>query len=208
VVSRDEGELWHMRLGHIHHGALKIMQQISTRLPMGTLAQLDQCKGCTMGKYVKSTFHEKENHASVILERIHTDVCGPFSVSSTTKHKYYVIFVDEFSCKCWIFFMQKKDQTFSKFCEFKALVEKELGKKVKALRSDNGGEYISNEFKYFCCKEGIRRELIVPHNPQQNGVTERKNRMIVGAARVMLHDQGLPMCNHTHIGCANEECTA
>ena len=95
---------------------------------MGTLAQLDQCKGCTMGKYVNSTFHEKENCASVILERVHIDVCGPFLVAS--KHRYYVIFVDEISCKCWIFFMQKKDQTFSKFCEFKALVEKESGNQV------------------------------------------------------------------------------
>jgi hypothetical protein len=58
-VSRDEGELWHRRLGHLHHGALKIMKQISIGIPMGTLAQLDQCKGCTMGKYVKSTFHER-----------------------------------------------------------------------------------------------------------------------------------------------------
>jgi transposase InsO family protein len=188
VVSWDEGELWHRRLGHLHHGALKIMQQIYTRLPRGALAQLDQCKGCTLGKYVKSTFHEKENRASVILERIHTDVCGPFSAASTTKHRYYVIFVYDFSRKCWILFMQKKDQTFSKFHEFKALVEKESGKQVKALRSDNGGEYISNKFKEFCSREGIRRELIVPHNPQQNGVTERKNRMITGATPTMLHD--------------------
>jgi transposase InsO family protein len=72
-------------------------------------------------------------------------------------------------------------------------VEKELGKQVKALRSNNGGEHISNEFKDFCSKEGIRRELIAPHKPQQNGVTERKNRTIVGATRAMLHDQGLPM---------------
>jgi len=84
--------------------------------------------------------------------------------------------------------MQKKSETYSKFCEFKALVEKESGKKVKALRSDNGGEYISDEFKYFCKAEGIHRELIAPHNPQQNGVAERKNRTIVGAARAMLHD--------------------
>ena len=46
VVSWDEGELWHKRLGHLHHGALKILQKISTGLPKGTLAQSDQCKGC------------------------------------------------------------------------------------------------------------------------------------------------------------------
>ena len=105
-----------------------------------------------MSKFMKTTFHEKENHASVILERVHIDVCGPFSVASIEKHRYYVIFVDEFSHKCQIFFMQKKDQTFSKFCEFKALVEKESGKQVKALQSDNGGEYISNKFKDLCSK--------------------------------------------------------
>ena len=108
-----------------------------------------------MGKFVKTTFHEKENRASVILERIHTGVCGPFSVASTTKHTYYVIFVDEYSPRCWILFMQKKSETFSKFYEFKAWVEKESGKQVNALRSDNGGEYISNKFKDFCSKEGI-----------------------------------------------------
>ena len=166
VVSRDDGELWHRRLGHLHHGALKILKKISTGLPKGTLAQPDQCKGCTLGKFVKATFHEKESRATTILERIHTDVCGPFSVASTAKHRYYVIFVDDFSQKCWIFFMQKKSETYSKLCEFKALVEKESGKQVKALRSDYGGEFISSEFKDFCSAEGIRRELIAPHNPQ------------------------------------------
>ena len=61
--------------------------------------------------------------------------------------------------------MHSTDQTFSKFCEFKALVEKESGKQVKALKRKNGGEYISNEFKVFNSKEGIQRELIAPHNP-------------------------------------------
>eukprot|EP00253_Pinus_taeda_P025964 PITA_25964 len=75
--------------------------------------------------------------------------------------------------------MQKKDQTFKKFCEFKYLVEKESGKKIKALRSENDGECVSQEFKEFCAMEGIKRELTAPHNPQQNGVAERKNRTIV-----------------------------
>jgi len=152
-----------------------------------------------LGKFVKATFHEKDSHATTILERIHTNVCGPFSVASTTKHKYYVIFVDDFSRKCWIFFMQKKSETYLKFYEFKALVEKELGKKVKAPRSNNGGEFISGKFKDFCSAKGIQRELIAPHNPEQNGVAEQKNRTIVGAAWVMLHDQAYPFtCGWRH----------
>jgi len=72
------------------------------------------------------------------------------------KQRHYVIFIDDFSHKCWIYFLQKKDQTFSKFFEFKALVEKESGTKIMALRSDNGGEYVSQEFNDFCVVEGIK----------------------------------------------------
>jgi len=81
------------------------------------------------------------------------------------KQRYYVIFINDYSRKCWIYFMQKKDQTFTKFCEFKALVEKELGKKIKALRSNHGGEYDSQKFKDFFAVEGIKQELMGPHNP-------------------------------------------
>ena len=153
-----------------------------------------------MGKFVKTTFNEKENRALVILERVHIEVCGPFSVASTAKHRYYVISFYDYSPRCWILFMQKKNETFSKFCEFKSLVEKESGKQVKALQSNIGGEYISNEFKDYCNKDGIRRELTVPHNSQQNGIAKRNNRTIIGVARAMfereldLHaEEGLPV---------------
>ena len=109
-----------------------------------------------MGKYTKSSFHDRDSRGEAILERAHTDLCGTFSMASTTKQRYYMIFIDDYSRKCWIYLMQKKDQTFTKFCEFKALVEKESGKKIKALRSDNNGEYVSQEFKDFCAVEGIK----------------------------------------------------
>lgn len=85
-------------------------------------------------------------------------------------------------------FYEEKDEVYSKFVEFKALIENETGKKIKSLRSDNGGEYVYNAFKELYAKEGIRRELIAPYNPQQYGIAERKYRSIVGAARAMLHD--------------------
>ena len=100
VQSQDANELWHRRLGHLHHGALKILQHISTSLPKGMLEQVDTCKGCTLGKCTKSSFHDKDNRAKVILERFHSDVCGQFATTSTTKRMYYVIFIDDYSRKC------------------------------------------------------------------------------------------------------------
>ena len=65
--------------------------------------------------------------------------------------------------------------------EFTTLVENQTVKKIKIFRSNNSGEYTSNEFIYFCKKEGIKKEMIVPYNPKQNGEDERKNRSIVEA---------------------------
>ena len=73
------------------------------------------------------------------------------------------------------------------------MVDKEFGKNIKALWSDNGGEYVSNEFNNFCVAERIKQDLMTPHNPQQNGVDGRKNISIIEAVRAMLHDQGLPL---------------
>ena len=79
-----------------------------------------------------------------------------------------------------------------KFQEFKALVENQIGRRIHALRLDNGGEYTSKDFNEYCIEEGIQRQLTVPYIPDQNGVAERKNQSIIGTTRAMLHDQSLP----------------
>ena len=67
VKSQDIGELWHRQLGHLHHGALKIMQQISTGHPKGKLEQVETCKGCTLGMYTKSSVHDQGSRVETIL---------------------------------------------------------------------------------------------------------------------------------------------
>src|SRR5437879_5744565 len=94
--------------------------------------------------------------------------------------------------KTWIYFLKTKDGVFDWFKDFKALVENSTGKKIKKLRSDNGGEYIDKDFTNFCAKEGIKREWTTPYNLEQNGVVERKNQTIIEAARAMLYDQDMP----------------
>ena len=58
------------------------------------------------------------------------------------------------------------------------MVENEIGKMLKCLRSDNGGEYYIKEFDDYCSYHGIRRGKEVPRTPQENGVSERMNRTI------------------------------
>ena len=81
---------------------------------------------------------------------------------------------------------------FDYFLEWKALVEKATKKKIRTLRTDNGGEYTSTQFQEYLKAEGIRHELTVPKTPQQNGVAERLNRTLVETARSMLLDAKLP----------------
>ena len=89
------------------------------------------------------------------------------SSSSLSGYVYYVSFIDDFSRTTWIYFMKNKDEVSSKFKEFKALIENHTAeKKIKTFRSDNGGEFTSNEFKELCKDSGIKRELSIPYNPQ------------------------------------------
>ena len=72
-------------------------------------------------------------------------------------------------------------------------MENQTKKKIRVLRINNGGEYTSNELMEYCSAEGIKKEHTVPHTPQQNGVAERKNMTMVGVAKAMLFDRGLPL---------------
>lgn len=91
-----------------------------------------------------------------------------------------------------MYFLKKKDETFSKFVEFKAFIEKQTGKEIKALRTDDGGKYMSKVFEIFLVKHGIKHETTVPYTPEQNGVAERMNRTLTEKAKCFLFDADLP----------------
>ena len=78
---------------------------------------------------------------------------------SLTGFEYYISFIDDYSRKTWIYFLRSKKSSLvlRVFQGFKALMEKQTGRKIWMLRSDNGGEYTSKEFDAFCRQEGIQR---------------------------------------------------
>ena len=123
---------------------------------------------------------------------VHADVCGPMQTFSLSGSKYFLIFIDDFSRMTWVYFLKEKSEVFDNFKQFKAMVEKQKGCPILTLRIDCGGEFTSTEFNNFCSDNGIQRQFIASYTPQQNRVTEQKNRIIVKAARSMLKNRNLP----------------
>jgi len=105
---------------------------------------------------------------------MHGDICGPIKPNSNSNKRYILCFIDDFTRKTWIYFLNEKSEAFAMFRNFKACVEKEFGEYITSLRTDRCGEFISNEFEEFCKVQGISRQLTTAYTPQQNGVIERK----------------------------------
>lgn len=93
-------------------------------------------------RFSSSTIMEKG-----ILELIHKDLFGPVLVPSLGESLYYVSFINDFSRNMWLYFLKKKSEVFSKFKEFKDIVENQLGNKIKVLRTDNRGAFYGKEFE-------------------------------------------------------------
>ena len=116
---------------------------------------------------------------------MHTNVWGPTKVSYLGGSHYYVTFFYDATRKTWFYCIRPKSDVFDTFKKWKALVENETGKRLKCLRSKNGGEYYNKEFDYYCSYYEIRTEKTILGTPQENGVSERMNKTIMECARSM-----------------------
>ena len=82
--------------------------------------------------------------------------------------------------------MKSKDEALKKFVDWQNLVENQVGRRVKALRSDNGLEFCSSMFDKYCAETGIERHKTSPYSPQQNGIAERMNRTLLEKVKSMI----------------------
>jgi hypothetical protein len=186
-------ELWHRRLGHLNYNALLGLQKMVTGMPVFSFEHDSVCRGYALGKNTKKSYPHSNRKTNGILDLIHSDLCGPMTAPSMNGCLYYIIFIDDCSRKTWNYFLKTKDESFSKFQDFKNLVENQTGRHIRVFRKDNGKEFDSHKYDNLCRAPEIKRELIVPYNPQQNGVVERKNRTICEVTRAMMYDQNLPL---------------
>ncbi|CAL9013344.1 unnamed protein product [Prunus brigantina] len=187
-------QTWHKRLGHLNERSIKLLENQGMVHGLPHLEQMSVvCDGCMQGKQHRDSFPlESTWRASKPLELVHTDICGPMKTESLSGNRYFLLFTDDYTRMSWVYFIRNKSSALECFMKFKAMTELQSGFKIKSLRSDRGGEFLSGEFNRFCEESGIQRQLTVAYYPQQNGVAESKNRTIVEMAKSMLHEKAIP----------------
>ena len=184
--------LWHCRLGHVGE------KRINKLYKEGYLDNYDYesyktCESCLKGKMTKSPFIGTGERASELLGLVHTDVCGPMKIQAKGGYSYFITFTDDMSRYGFLYLMKHKSESFEMFKRFRSEIEKQTGNSIKVLRSDRGGEYLSENFIDYLRENGILSQWTPPGTPQHNGVSERRNRTLLDMVRSMMGFTDLPV---------------
>ncbi|GJR46359.1 retrotransposon protein, putative, ty1-copia subclass [Tanacetum coccineum] len=145
------------------------------------------------GKMTRKPFPHRTERAIDLLRIIHTDVCGLLRHVPRQCASYFITFTDDYSRYGYVYLLKHKHEVFETLKVFKNELENQLGKTIKALRSDQGGDYISQEFKDYLKACGIVQQLTPPYTPQHNRVSERRNHTFLNMVRSMMNLITLPL---------------
>jgi transposase InsO family protein len=123
---------------------------------------------------------------------VHGDLCGPVTPATPGGRRYFLLLVDDLSRYMWVVVLGSKGEAADAIRRTQAAAETECGRKLRVLHTDNGGEFTTAEFVSYYADEGVQRHYSVLYNPQQNDVVERRNQTVVGMARALLKQRGMP----------------
>ena len=165
--TSPNGNIWHRRLGHLNRYSLdQLVKGMAIGVRQGT-DKTSPCEACVKGKHSRKPFKSiGARRTKDLLELIHSDVCGPMPTALIGGAKYFVTFIDDFTRYCFVYFMNSKTEVVEKFKEFKHLVENQLNKRIKALRTDNGLEYVNSHLSKILRNNGIIHEKTVAYSPE------------------------------------------
>ncbi|GKC49895.1 zinc finger, CCHC-type containing protein [Tanacetum coccineum] len=183
--------LWHCCLRYINKKCIEKLQHDGL-LDSTNIKSFEKCVSCMSGKMARKPYSHQVERAKDLLGLIHTDVCGPFMIMSRQRASYFVTFTDDFSRYGYVYLLKHKHEVFETFKVFQKEVENQLGKTIKSLRSDRGGEYISQEFLDHLKECGIISDRTFPYTPQHNDVSERRNRTLLDMVCSMMSQTTLP----------------
>lgn len=159
--------LWHARYGHVNFGALRKMGHDKLVHGMPLLDQVDQlCDACLASKHRCTPFPQSALARSTeALQLLHGDLCGPISPPTPSRNHYFLLLVDDYTRYMWVSLLPSRDEATAAIKRVQAAAERKMGKRIQALRTDRGGEFLSAAFEKYYADIGLHRELTTPHSP-------------------------------------------
>ena len=173
--------IWHKRLAHIDPASVMKMHKDGCVLGL-EISPYDEspqmCDDCIIGKGHRHPFPKaSSSRTSKLLELVHSDVNGPLEIPSLGGSRYFILFIDDYSKWTVVYTMKKKSESIKCFEKYHKLAETHTGKKIvtvntvhrsnqpkekiMALRTDNGGQYVSNAFKAYLQQHGIQHQTTI-----------------------------------------------
>jgi hypothetical protein len=139
VIDISVSSLWHGRLGHLSKTGISFLSK-AEYIPKLSFSDHQLCEHCQYGKQVVNPHPTSVPRESSSLNLVHLDICGPMPHQSLGGASYFVTFIDDATRKVWAYPTRTKDRVFTIFKDWLAMVENQTDRKLKCLRSDNGGE--------------------------------------------------------------------
>ena len=192
MFNEEAVELWHRRMGHLNETDLKRLVNMSTGIMLTQKPRVRPiCEACSKAKSQRKVSRRPQREVVEKLGKVHMDLGGPFNVPSINGARYYILLTDQATLRTWCFTYKHKDETYQLFRDWKTQVENESSCKIKTVRFDNGTEFINEDFKSHFKESGIVWEPTVAYTPEQNGLSEVQNRVVMNGVRAMLFDSKL-----------------
>ena len=189
-TTKEYRDSWHQRMGHIGATALKALPEKTLGCDLDPKAvEPLKCDICIQAMATKKVSYIQMPRATTILEKVHSDICGPISPETLSKKRYFVSFIDDKTRWATVKLLNTRDNLYEALEEYKNEEERQLGTSLIRLHSDNAKEYKSERFTGQLV--GIRLTYSAPYSPEQNGVSERFNRTIINKVRAMLISSGV-----------------
>ena len=187
--AQSDYEKWHRRFGHA--GAYR-MKRINTCVEgIDCVLHPDgaDCSACLHSKMIRVQNKSAILTAKRPLERVYSDIWGPYQVDTLGGNRYFVTFSDEYSRLSALYLLKKRIGLYEAFENWKNKAEEDTGEKLRVFRCDGAEEY----GKLSRIWTGVDFEITTPYTPEQNGFAERLNRTITECVRCQLYDSQLPM---------------
>nr|GEU53101.1 retrovirus-related Pol polyprotein from transposon TNT 1-94 [Tanacetum cinerariifolium] len=145
------------------------------------------CSTCQLGKSKKHTHLPKSKNTNLeVLNTLHIDLCGPIRVQKINGKKFILVIVDDYTRFTWVKFLRSKDEAPEVVIKFLKQIQVGLNKNVRFIHTYNGTKFVNYDLTHYYESVGIFHQKSVPRTPQQNGVVERRNQILVEAIRTMM----------------------